>query len=165
MQPLTNTCLTGNSSVKINYCVNLKKSIYQYMFFSIFEHFDGGWTKIHTDHAGLQLVGLLGDTSIRPTIPEIWPKKLLTLKKHIGICQNNIFLNRISPKSNQVITMTRARKLPRFVVIRWVVPTLSRRQAIFANGRHSRDLGSRSWKGHPVHFPRPIYSLCQIWKV
>ena len=27
---------------------------------------------------------------------------------------------------------------------------------IYANRCHSRDLGSRSWKGHPVHFPRPI---------
>ena len=35
------------------------------------------------------------------------------------------------PKSNQVITMTRAIKLPSFVVIGWVVLTLSRRQANF----------------------------------
>ena len=39
--------------------------------------------------------------------------------------------HRISPKSNQVITMTRATMLPRFVVIGWVVLTLSRRQAHF----------------------------------
>ena len=51
-------------------------------------------------------------TSIRPTI------------------LSTVF-NIISPKSNQVITMTRATKLPRFVVIRWVVLTLSRRQANF----------------------------------
>ena len=36
---------------------------------------------------------------------------------------------RSAPKPNQVITMTRAMKLPCFVVIRWVVLTLSRRQA------------------------------------
>ena len=39
--------------------------------------------------------------------------------------------DKISPKSNQVITMTRATKLPCFVVIQWVVLTLSRRQANF----------------------------------
>ena len=43
------------------------------------------------------------------------------------ICKNN----RISPKSNQVITMTGATMLPSFVVIWWVVLTLSRRQAHF----------------------------------
>ena len=63
--------------------------------------------------------------------------------------------NRTSPKSNEVITMTRAIKLSWFVVIRWVVLTLSRRQAFFCN----------RCKGHPVHFPRPIYCLCQISKV
>ena len=30
---------------------------------------------------------------------------------------------------------------------------------------HSRDLGSRSRKGHAVHFPRPIFSVSQIFKV
>ena len=37
--------------------------------------------------------------------------------------------NSSAPKSYQVITMTRAIKLPHFVVIWWVVLTLSRRQA------------------------------------
>ena len=46
-------------------------------------------------------------TSIRPTIPEIWPK------------------------SNQVITMTRAITLPCFLVVQWVVLNLSRRQTNF----------------------------------
>ena len=36
---------------------------------------------------------------------------------------------------------------------------------IFVNRCHSRDLGSRSWIGHPVHFPRPIYSLSQTSKI
>ena len=40
-----------------------------------------------------------------------------------------IVFNWSAPQSNHVITMTRAIKLPRFVVIRWVVLTLSRRQA------------------------------------
>ena len=40
-------------------------------------------------------------------------------------------LNRISPQSNQIITMTRATKLPRFVVIRWVILTSSCRQENF----------------------------------
>ena len=34
----------------------------------------------------------------------------------------------------------------------------------FANWCHSHDLGSRSWKGHPVHFYRLIYLLSQISK-
>ena len=38
------------------------------------------------------------------------------------ICQNNSF-QQISPKSNQVIIITRATKLPRFVVIQWTVLT------------------------------------------
>ena len=62
-------------------------------------------------------------------------KIVLTLKKHIWnflrkFAKITVF-NRISPKSNQVITMTRATKLPRFVVIWRVVLTLSRRQANF----------------------------------
>ena len=77
--------------------------------------------------------------------------------------------NRTSLKSIQVITMTRAIKLPCFVVIWWVVREwfsfYRADKQIFANRCHSRDFQSRSWKGHPVHFPRPIYSLCQISKV
>ena len=62
-------------------------------------------------------------------------KIVLTLKKHIRnfsrkFAKITVF-NIISPKSNQVITMTRATKLPRFVVIPWVVLTLSCRQAKF----------------------------------
>ena len=73
--------------------------------------------------------------SIGPTIPEIWPKKCFTLKKHIGIFKRKFakitVSNRTSPKSDQVLLMTRAITLPCFVVIRWVVLTLSRRQANF----------------------------------
>ena len=36
---------------------------------------------------------------------------------------------------------------------------------IFVYQCHSRDLGSRSRKGHAVHFPRPILSVSQIFKV
>ena len=36
------------------------------------------------------------------------------------------------------------------------------RPAFFVYQCHSRDLGSRSPKGHPVHFRRPILSLSQI---
>ena len=46
------------------------------------------------------------------------------------ICQNNSFQQNFS-KINQVITMIMAKKLPHFVVIQWVVLTLSRRQANF----------------------------------
>ena len=72
-------------------------------------------------------------TSIGPTIPEIWPKECLTLKKHIRNFQIKVakitVFNRITPKSNQVITMTRVTKLPRLVVIQCVFLTLSRKQA------------------------------------
>ena len=92
-------------------------------------------------------------TSIRPTIPEIKLFRNLTLKhprsrswvrskvkvtywtqyptNALPFRAKITVFNRISPKSNQVITMTRATKLPCFVVIRWVVLTLSRRQANF----------------------------------
>ena len=74
-------------------------------------------------------------TSIGPTIPEIWPKWCLTLKKHIRKFWRNFakitVSNRISPKYNQVIIMTRASKMPWFVMIRWVVLTLSHRQTNF----------------------------------
>ena len=95
--------------------------------------------------------------------------KCLTLKKHIRIFKNKIakitVFNNTSPESNQVMTVTRAIKLPGFVVIWWVVLTLSRRQANFGNRCHSCYLGSRSWKCHPVHFLRHIYSLCQISQI
>ena len=57
----------------------------------------------------------------------VWPWKN-TSKIFKEICQNNSF-NRSVPKSNQVITMTRAIKLLCFVVIQWVVLTLLYRQA------------------------------------
>ena len=74
-------------------------------------------------------------------------------------------VNRISPKSNQIIIMTRATKLTRLFGSDEWFPLYRADKQIFANRRHSQDLGSRSWIGHPVHFPRPIYSLCQISKV
>ena len=70
--------------------------------------------------------------------------------------------NKIPLKSNQVISMTRQILVPSFVVIGLVVITLSCRQAYCFNQCHTRDLGSRSPIGHPVHFPRPILSLSQI---
>ena len=76
-----------------------------------------------------------------------------------------IFFNRIPPKSNQVISMIRGILRLSFVVIGWVVLTSSCRQANFVYLCHSRDLGSRSPKGHAVHFLRPILSLSQICKL
>ena len=74
-------------------------------------------------------------TSIGPTIPEIWPKMVFDLEKHIRIFYRKFdkikVSNRTPPKSNQVINMTRAIKLSFFVVIRWVVLTLSCRQTNF----------------------------------
>ena len=62
-------------------------------------------------------------------------KSILILKKHIWNCLRKFakitVFSRMYPKSNQVITMTRATKLPRFVMIWWVVLTLSCRQANF----------------------------------
>ena len=73
--------------------------------------------------------------------------------------------NRISPKWDQVISMNRGLMLPSFVVIGWVVLTLSCRQAIFLNQCPSPDFESRSRKAYPVHFSRPILPLPQICKV
>ena len=71
-------------------------------------------------------------TSIGPTIHEMWPKECLTLKKHIRFFLKKIKVSdRTALKSNHEITMTRATKLPCFVVIWWVVLTLLCRQANF----------------------------------
>ena len=74
-------------------------------------------------------------TSIGPTIPETWPKVCLTLKKHIRFFKRKFakikVLYRTSPKSHHVIPMTRTKKQPCFVVIWWVILTLSPRQANF----------------------------------
>ena len=37
-------------------------------------------------------------------------------------------------------------------------------QVIFVNQCHSCDLGSQSPKGHPTHFPKPIYSFSHASK-
>ena len=74
-------------------------------------------------------------TSIGPTIPEICPIECLTLKKHIRNFLRKFgkkrVSNRIPPKSYQVIGMIRSILLPSFVVIFWVVLTLSCRQGYF----------------------------------
>ena len=66
---------------------------------------------------------------------------------------------------NQVISPTREILLPSFVVIGLVVLTSSHRQAFFVNHCHSRDLGSRSQKGRPVHLPRPMLSLSKYLRL
>ena len=94
----------------------------------------------------------------------VWP-----WKNHIRNFQRkfakNKVPNRIPPKFNQVISITRGIYLPCFVMIGWVVLTLSCRQKNFVYQCHSHDLGSRPQKGHPVHFPRPMLSLSQTSKV
>ena len=71
-------------------------------------------------------------TSIGPTIPEICPI-VFVLEKHIQNFQRkfgkNWVSNKIPPKSNQVISMTKGISLPSSVVIGWVVLTLPCRQA------------------------------------
>ena len=66
-------------------------------------------------------------TSIGPTFPEIWPTECLTLKKHIQNFLKKIhtkkFSHKISPKSNQLISMTRG--TPHFEEIGWLVLTSS----------------------------------------
>ena len=55
-----------------------------------------------------------------------------------------------------------------YQVLWWLVEWFSLYPAdkqIFVYQCHSHDLGSRSPKGHPVHFPRPTLSLSQISKV
>ena len=86
----------------------------------------------------------------------------LTFKKHIQNFLRKsakiIVSNKTSPKSNQVMTMMRAIKLPRSVVIVWVVLTLLCRQQIFANRCNSRDLGPRSRK---VIY-RSVWVTCEL---
>ena len=56
-------------------------------------------------------------TSIELTIPEILSKECLTLKKHIQNCKRKFakkISSRISPKSNQVISMIRGDKVTTF---------------------------------------------------
>ena len=60
----------------------------------------------------------------------VWPWKKNIRNFYRKFAQIKVS-NRTSPKSNQVITMTGAIKLPCFVVIQWVVLTLLRKQAIF----------------------------------
>ena len=62
----------------------------------------------------------------------IWPWKI-TSKIFKGKFAKITVSNQSSPKSIQVITMTRAIKRPCFVVIGWVVLTLSCRQANFCS--------------------------------
>ena len=69
----------------------------------------------------------------------VWPWNTDIFRR---ICQNNSF-NRMSSKSNQVITMARATKLPRFVVIRWVILTISRRKAFWMKLIHVSKMGLR----------------------
>ena len=80
-------------------------------------------------------------TSIGPTIPEIRP---------------NFDLEKTHPKF--------LKKICKKWFNEWFLLYHADKQ-IFANRCHSRYLGWRSWKGHPVHFPRPICSLCQITRV
>ena len=100
----------------------------------------------------------------------VWPWKKQTpiksfIKKFLSKFAKITVSNKTSPKSNQVITMTRAIKL-HFEVISWVVFSLyCADKQICANGCHSHDLGSRPPQGHPVRFPRLIYSLSQISKI
>ena len=59
---------------------------------------------------------------------------------------------RFSPKSNQVIGMSRWIQLPIFVVIGWVVLILFCRWANFSSSMPKPWLGSRSRNGHPLRF-------------
>ena len=83
----------------------------------------------------------------------VWPWKTTSkffLRKFAKITVSN----KTALNSYQVINIIRAIKLLCFVVIWWVVFILCAHKQIFANWCNSRDLGSRSPKVHPVHFPR-----------
>ena len=69
--------------------------------------------------------------SIGPTIPEIWPIECRALEITSEILT--------TPPSNQVISMTSGLKLSCFVVIGWVVLTLSCRQIFFVNRCRGHD--------------------------
>ena len=78
---------------------------------------------LFVSHQSDQLFLRYGQNSVWP-----WKNTSKIFKENL---QKIKVSNRTSPKSNQVITMARAIKLPCFVVIQWVVLTLSCRQANF----------------------------------
>ena len=80
------------------------------------------------------------------------------------IWQKRVY-NRIPPKSNQVIGITREISLPSFVVIGWMILTFSCRHANLGLSMSQPWPWVKVTKGHPVHFPRPILSLSKISKV
>ena len=90
-------------------------------------------------------------TSTRPILPEISPKKCLTLKKASESFKENLPIKKFSTE-----------------VLQWLDEGVSLYRAdkqILLDQCLRCNLGSRSQKGHPVHFPRPIYSLSEICKV
>ena len=67
-----------------------------------------------------------------------------------------------------MISLTRGVKLlSSSILIGWVVLNLSCRQELanFCQSMPQPWPWARSWNGHPVHFPRPIYPFSQICKV
>ena len=69
--------------------------------------------------------------SIGPTIPVMWPKECLTLKQHIQKFLKTIRQKRFPTEflQNQALSMTRRINLTSFVLIGWMVLTLSCGQA------------------------------------
>ena len=108
-------------------------------------------------------------TSIGPTIPEIWSKECLNLKNTSVIFFLNSPKKKFQTEFHQYLIRWSAWLTGySYQVLWWLDEWFSFYHAdkqIYLNQCHSRDLGSRSWKGHPVHFPRPTFSLSQISKV
>ena len=101
--------------------------------------------------------------SIGTAIPKIWQKVCLTLKKirkFVGKSAKKVS-NRIPPKSNQVISMTRGTLWPSFVVIWLGVLTLSCRKAVCQSSPKPRPLVKVTERSSGT-FSRRILSLSQI---
>ena len=73
-------------------------------------------------------------TSISPAVPEVWQMECLAAKKRAEILKKKEWpkmFYRITQNFDQFITMTRGIYSPIFVVIRWLVLTLSWEQGKF----------------------------------
>ena len=160
-------CLTD--SLLFMLCINLTNNSWYTTIWNLKKKsMSRSWVRLRSS-SGTQpmhflfVVRKLDKSFVRYGWQSIWPGKTrweFWRKKNIA---ENKVSNRLFPKYNQVINMARGIWWLSFVLIEWLVLSVLRRQAIFLNERHSCGLGSMN--GYLVHFPRPIFSLCQICKI
>ena len=125
-------------------------------------------------------------TTIRPTIPKIQLFQKLTLKVMSEVKGQGHISYPVSV-SNQCTSFslhihrtnyywdmakivfdfekTHPKFLKTFFFSTKLLSLYRTEKQIFAYLCHSRNLGPMPWKGHAVHFSRPIYSLSQISKI